>query len=123
MIARTQPDCALSAPTASKMSPRSSVELGHGRGSPRVVDATYLGELFSASLNGPPLSFQVLSRLVSPPPEEPSCQATPGRHPLAHRLARGVVRRNGPVAPAAQREPASKCGTARPAGHDGAAHH
>jgi hypothetical protein len=63
MIARMPPDCALSTPTASAMPPRSSVELGHGRGCSRVVDATYLGELFSASLNGPPLSFQVLSRL------------------------------------------------------------
>src|SRR3990172_5155147 len=73
MIASTPLVCALSARTASGMSPRNSVELGHGSGSLRVVDATYLGALLSASLNGPPWLFQCASR--------PSYVRRPKSHP------------------------------------------
>ena len=51
MMARTPSARILSAPTASAMSPCSSVEFGHGSGSLSVVDATYLDALLSMGPN------------------------------------------------------------------------
>ena len=78
VIARTPPDRALSAPTASQISPRSSVVLGHGRGSSAVARHDVLRRVVQRvpewAAPGVPGAQQAL---VHPPPEQPSGQAAP----------------------------------------------
>ena len=52
MMWRSLPGVCLTSATAAGMSPLSSVELGQGRGSVNVLEATYLGALLRGSRNG-----------------------------------------------------------------------
>ena len=58
MMCRSLPGACLNSATAAGISPLSSVDLGYGTGSVRVVEATYLGALLRASRNGLSWVFQ-----------------------------------------------------------------